>query len=155
MTAKIIPCPAARPPAPSPSIWKCPPPPPPGVGGDIHERVEIKEILKMMVPGTANPPKNVKWWCSGTDFFCNLWKWYAPERKFRAENGGLSPSPTHPLLFFSSLRSVRCSERHHSFLFRSSPLFSKQEKLFCINPAKWMETNLKKWKEWLTNWRRW
>ena len=22
-------------------------------------------------------------------FFCNLWKWYAPERKFRAENGGL------------------------------------------------------------------
>ena len=36
----------------------------PAVGGD-----EIKEILKMMVSGTANPPKYVKWWCSGTDFF--------------------------------------------------------------------------------------
>ena len=38
----------------------------PAVGGD--ERVEIKEILKMMASGTANPPKNLKWWCSGTNF---------------------------------------------------------------------------------------
>ena len=35
----------------------------PAVGGD--ERVEIKEILKFMVSGTA---KNVEWWCSGTYF---------------------------------------------------------------------------------------
>ena len=47
----------------------------------------------MMVSGTAKSTKNVKWWCSGTDFFGNLWKWYAPERKFRAENGGLSRGP--------------------------------------------------------------
>ena len=39
----------------------------PAVGGD--ERVEIKEILKMMVAGTAKSAKNVKWWCSGTDFW--------------------------------------------------------------------------------------
>ena len=35
----------------------------PAVGGD--ERVEIKKELKMK---RQNPPKNVKWWCSGTDF---------------------------------------------------------------------------------------
>ena len=40
------------------------------VGGG--ERVEIKEILKMMVSGTA---KNVKWWCSGPDSLVILWKW--------------------------------------------------------------------------------
>ena len=52
--------------------WKCGSPELPGciwlalwpaVGG--YERVEIKDILKMMVSGTA---KNVKWWCSGPDF---------------------------------------------------------------------------------------
>ena len=63
----------------------------PAVGGG--ERVEIKEILKMMVSGTA---KNVKWRCSRPDLFGHLWKWYAPERKFRAENGGLSRG-TYPI----------------------------------------------------------
>ena len=29
-------------------------------------------------------------------FFGNLWKWYAPERKYRAENGGLSRG-TYPI----------------------------------------------------------
>ena len=79
----------------------------PAVGGD--ERVQIKEILKMMVSGTAKSAKKFKWWCSGTDslvicenymlrngFFGNLWKLYAPERKFRAENWGLSRG-TYPI----------------------------------------------------------
>ena len=39
----------------------------PAVGGD--ERVEIKEILKWWSPERQNQPKNVKWWCSRTDFF--------------------------------------------------------------------------------------
>ena len=30
--------------------------------------VEIKEILKIMVSGTAKSAKKCKWWCSGTDF---------------------------------------------------------------------------------------
>ena len=51
----------------------------PAVGSD--ERLEIKEILKVMVSGTA---KNVKWWCSGpSDSLVILWKLYAPERKVR------------------------------------------------------------------------
>ena len=45
------------------------------VWGD--ERVEI-QILKMMV-SIAKSAINVKWWCSGPDFFGNLWKLYAPE----------------------------------------------------------------------------
>ena len=41
---------------------------PAAVGGD--EWVEIKELLKMMVSGTGKiRQKNVKWWCSGTDFW--------------------------------------------------------------------------------------
>ena len=69
----------------------------PAVGGD--ERVEIKEILKMMVSGTAKSAKKCKMVMLRNGFFFfvgNLWKWYAPERKFRAENGGLSRG-TYPI----------------------------------------------------------
>ena len=66
----------------------------PAVGGD--ERVEIKEILRMMVSETAKSAKKCKMVMLWNGFFGNLWKWYAPERKFRAENGGLSRS-TYPL----------------------------------------------------------
>ena len=39
----------------------------PAVGGD--ERVEIKENFENGgLRRRQNPPKNVKWWCSGTDF---------------------------------------------------------------------------------------
>ena len=58
--------------------------------------LKLKKVWKWWSPERQNPPKNVKWWCSGTDFFSNLWKWYAPERKFRAENGGLSRG-TYPI----------------------------------------------------------
>ena len=40
---------------------------------EATERLEGKEILKMMVSGAA---KTVKWWCSGFFFLCHLWKWY-------------------------------------------------------------------------------
>ena len=63
----------------------------PAVGDD--ERVEIKEILNMMVSGTAKKCKMVM---LRRGFFGYLWKWYAPERKFRAENGGLSRG-TYPV----------------------------------------------------------
>ena len=66
----------------------------PAVEGD--ERVEIKEILKMMVSGTAKSAKKCKMVMLRNGFFGNLWKWYAPERKFRAENGGLSRG-TYPI----------------------------------------------------------
>ena len=65
----------------------------PAEGGD--ERVEIKEIL---VSGTAKSAKKCKMVMLRNGFFrlCNLWKLYAPERKFRAENGGLSRG-TYPI----------------------------------------------------------
>ena len=66
----------------------------PVVGGD--ERVEIKEILKMMVSGTAKSAKKCKMVMLRNGFFCNLWKLYAPEGKFRAENVGLSRG-TYPI----------------------------------------------------------
>ena len=66
----------------------------PAVGGD--ERVEIKEILKMMVSGTAKSAKKCKMVMLRNGFFGNLWKWYAPERKFGPENGGLSRGNTPP-----------------------------------------------------------
>ena len=50
-----------------------------GRGRRWSDRVQIKKKLKMMVTGTAKSAKNVKWWCSGMDYFGNLWKWYAPE----------------------------------------------------------------------------
>ena len=53
------------------------------------EWVEIKEILKMMVSGTSKSTKKCKMVMLQNGCFGNLWKWYAPERKFRAENGGL------------------------------------------------------------------
>ena len=56
--------------------------------------LKFKKFWKWWSPERQNPPKIVKWWCSGTDsFWGNLWKWYAPERKFKAENGGLSRGP--------------------------------------------------------------
>ena len=42
-----------------------------------------------MVSGTAKSSKKCKMVMLRNGFFGNLWKWYAPERKFRAENGGL------------------------------------------------------------------
>ena len=60
----------------------------PAVGGD--ERVEIKEFLKMMVSGMAKSVKKCKMVMLRNRFFFYLWKWYAPERKFRAENRGLA-----------------------------------------------------------------
>ena len=66
----------------------------PAVGGD--ERVEIKEILKMVVSGTAKSAKKCKMVMLRNGCFGNLWKLYAPERKFRAENGGLSCG-TYPI----------------------------------------------------------
>ena len=45
--------------------------------------LKLEKFWKWWSPERQNPPKSVKWWCSGTDFFGNLWKWYAPE--FRAE----------------------------------------------------------------------
>ena len=85
--------------------WKCESPELPGrrgakrsaepaVGGD--ERVEIKEISKMMVSGTAKSAQKCKMVMLRNGFLGNLWKWYAPERKFRAENGGLSRG-TYPI----------------------------------------------------------
>ena len=50
------------------------------------ERLEGKEILKMLV---SRATKTLKWWCY-------LWKWYALERKFKAENGGLK-NGTYPI----------------------------------------------------------
>ena len=52
--------------------------------------LKLRTFWKIMVSGTAKSAKKLKLWCSGADFFCNLWTWYAPERKFRAENGDLS-----------------------------------------------------------------
>ena len=43
---------------------------------------KLKKFWKLWSPERQNPPKNLKWWCSRTDFFGNLWKWYAPERIF-------------------------------------------------------------------------
>ena len=57
----------------------------------MNAGLKFKKFWNWWSPERQNPPKNVKWWCSGTDFLVIiLWKWYAPERKFRAENGGLS-----------------------------------------------------------------
>ena len=64
------------------------------VGGD--ERVEIKKNLKIMVSGTAKSAKQCKMVMLRNGFFGNMWKLYAPERKFRAENGGLSRG-TYPI----------------------------------------------------------
>ena len=61
------------------------------VGGD--ERVEIKESLKIMVSGTANSAKKCKMVMLRNGFFGNLWKWYAPERKFMAENAYIMEVP--------------------------------------------------------------
>ena len=60
------------------------------------ERVEMKEILKMMVSGTAKSAQKCKMVMLRNGFFGNLWELYAPERKFRAENGGLSRG-TYPI----------------------------------------------------------
>ena len=79
--------------------WKCGAPERPLTRGaaeraeprpwEAMNRLKLKKFSKWWSPERQNPPKYVKWWCSGTDFFGNLWKWYAPERKFMAENGGL------------------------------------------------------------------
>ena len=66
----------------------------PAVGAD--ERVEIKEILKMMVSGTAKSAKKCKMVILWNRFFGNLWTRYAPEQKFGAENGGVSRG-TYPI----------------------------------------------------------
>ena len=79
--------------------------PEPAVGGD--ERVEIKEILKMMVSGTAKSAQKCKMMMLRNGFFCNLWKLYAPELKFRAENGGLSRC-TYPICI-------------HAYIYGSTP----------------------------------
>ena len=71
--------------------------------------LKLKKFFKWWSPERQNPPKNVKWWCSGSDFFGNLWKWYAPKRKFRAENGGLSRG-TYPICI-------------HNFLWKYPPPF--------------------------------
>ena len=62
----------------------------PAVGGD--ERVEIKEIFEN--DGLWNG-KKCKMVMLQSGFFGHLWKWYALERKFKAENGGLSR--TYPI----------------------------------------------------------
>ena len=74
-------------PAALPNAWKCESPERPLSRG-AAERAELrpweamnglklKKFWKWWSPERQNPPKNVKWWCSGTDFFGNLWKWYA------------------------------------------------------------------------------
>ena len=55
----------------------------PAVGGD--ERIEIKEILKMMVSGTAKSAKKCKMVMLRNRFLGNLWKWYM----IRNGNSGL------------------------------------------------------------------
>ena len=52
-------------------------------------------LQNMMVSGTAKSAKK-KNSDAPERIFCNLWKWYAPERNFRAENGGLSRG-TYPI----------------------------------------------------------
>ena len=56
----------------------------PAVGGG--ERVEIKDILKWWSPERQKKSSGYapEW------IFGHLWKWYAPDRNFRTENGGLS-----------------------------------------------------------------
>ena len=54
------------------------------------------EAMKVMVSGTAKFAKKCEMVMLRNGFFGNLWKWYAPERKFRAENGGLSRG-TYPI----------------------------------------------------------
>ena len=49
-----------------------------------------------MVSGTAKSAKKCKMVMLRNRFFGNLLKLYAPERKFRAENGGLSRG-TYPI----------------------------------------------------------
>ena len=90
-------------------FWKCQSPERPRTRGAAERFVfglsrpcealnglKLKKFWKWWSPERENPPKNVKWWCSGTDFFGNLWKLYAPELKFRAENWGLSRG-TYPI----------------------------------------------------------
>ena len=50
--------------------------------------LKLKKFLKMKVSGTAKFAKKCKMVMLRNGFFGNLWKWYAPERKFRAENWG-------------------------------------------------------------------
>ena len=53
--------------------------------------LKLKKFWKwcpMMVSGTAKSAKKCKMVMLRNGFYGNLWKWYAPERKFRAENGG-------------------------------------------------------------------
>ena len=65
--------------------WKCVSPERPP--WEAMNGLKLKKSWKWWSPERQNPPKNVKWWCSGTDFFGgNLWKIIC-SGKFRAENG--------------------------------------------------------------------
>ena len=58
--------------------------------------LKLKKFWKWWSPERQNPPKNVKWWCSGTDFLEICENYMLRKRKFRAENGGLSCG-TYPI----------------------------------------------------------
>ena len=62
----------------------------PAVGGD-ERALKLKKFWKWWSPERQNPPKKnrSKMVMLRNGIFGNLWKLYALERKFRAENGGL------------------------------------------------------------------
>ena len=58
--------------------------------------LKLKTLWKLCSPQRQKPPKKCKMVMLRNGFFGNLWKLYAPERKFRAENGGISCG-TYPI----------------------------------------------------------
>ena len=101
----------------------------PAVGGD--ERVENK--IKKMVSGKAKSAKKCKMvMLRNVFFYRNLWKLYAPEQKFRAENGGLFCG-TYPICIHMEVPPpppggvAKCSSQQFMILagvvFRISTLF--------------------------------
>ena len=61
-----------------------------------------KNSFRFLSPERQNPPKKCKLVMLRNGFFGNLWKWYAPERKFRDENGGLSCAAHYPIYTYGS-----------------------------------------------------
>ena len=59
--------------------------------------LKLRKCWKLWSPERQNPQQQkVKWWCSGADILVICENDNAPERKFRAKNGGLSRG-TYPI----------------------------------------------------------
>ena len=61
--------------------------------------VAINGLQFLYHDGLQSSKKKCKMMLRSGYFLGHLWKWYAPERKFRAENGGLSRS-TYPICIY-------------------------------------------------------